>query len=196
MNEKIPYREDPLGIAAAPGLERCRAFLDRYSDYRDGLLDDEGWWFFRGHMAACGRCRRYDRVIRKGVDALRKMSWAPPRRRLTVAEVRRLAAASEPEPPASGTAGAGLAPTAAVLATLLVTAAAWSPFYSGHVPEVRMPPVAAADPPAPTAPPSSPSGPAVPPESRRDEPEEVVRSVPFEFGPGQAGEADGYSDPD
>jgi len=93
-------------------------------------------------------------------------------------------------------AGAGLTPTAAVLATLLVTAAAWGPFFSGHVPEVRMPPVAAGDPPAPAAPPSSPSGTAVPPESRRDEPEEVVRSMPFEFGPGQAGEAGGYSDPD
>lgn len=43
------------------------------------------------HMASCPSCRRYDRVIRKGVEALRSAPEVKPRRRLGVVAVRRLA---------------------------------------------------------------------------------------------------------
>lgn len=172
-----------------PGPKGCRAFLDRYSDYRDGRLDDEGRSFFIGHMAGCRPCRRYDHVIRKGIDTLRKASPAPSRRRLSVAEVRRLATTFERESLALGTAGSGVTLTAAVLVALLMAAVAWSPYFSGDTPEVRIAPVVAGVPPPPVASSFSSSETTPSPEFERDELGEIVRSMLVEFAPTRAREA-------
>ena len=199
MNRKIPYRSDPEGSLAAPGPKCCRAFLARYSDYRDGRLDDEDRLFFIGHMAGCEPCRRYDRVIRKGIDTLRKAPPASSRRRLSVAEVRRLATAFERESLALGTAGSGVTLTAAVLVALLMAAVAWSPYFSGNTPEVRIAPVLAGNPPPPVTSSfstSSSSETTAPPEFQQDELGEIIRSILDEFGPTRAREAAASPDPD
>lgn len=196
VNKKIPNRGDPLGSTGAPPPEYCRAFLDRYSDYRDGRLGDEERSFFAGHMAVCGPCRRYDHVIRKGVDALRKTPPGSPRRNLSVAEVRRLATAVERQSLALGTAGSGVTLVAAVLVAVLMAAVAWSPFFSGHTPEVRLPPVVAGAPPPPVAAAFTPPGTVPPTELWRDEVGDIIQSMLFEFGPGRAREADADPDPD
>ncbi|HEX2077253.1 MAG TPA: zf-HC2 domain-containing protein [Longimicrobium sp.] len=49
----------------------CKTFLDGYSDYRDGLLDAEGYAAFDDHLAECASCARYDRVVAGGVQVLR-----------------------------------------------------------------------------------------------------------------------------
>lgn len=49
----------------------CKTFLDRYSDYRDGVLDVEEYAAFDDHLAECGECARYDRVVAGGVQVLR-----------------------------------------------------------------------------------------------------------------------------
>ena len=187
VSKEISYREDPL--------RDCRAFLDRYSDYRDGRLDGEGRSSFIGHMAGCGACRRYDHVIRKGVNVLRKTSPAPPRRRLSVTEVRRLAATFERESLALGTAGSGVTLAAAALVALLMAAVAWSPFLSGHTPEVEMAPVVAGAPPPPAVPSFSPSATGTP-QLRQTDLGEVFRSMLHEFGPGGPREAEANSDPE
>lgn len=48
-----------------------RWFLALYSDYRDGMLDENARAEMIAHMAGCASCRRYDRVIRRGVAVLR-----------------------------------------------------------------------------------------------------------------------------
>lgn len=50
---------------------RCAEFLDRYTDYRDGLITapDEARECER-HLARCAACRRYDVAVRRGVRAL------------------------------------------------------------------------------------------------------------------------------
>lgn len=51
---------------------RCIEFLRAYSDYRDGLITDARTIVsVREHLAACARCRRYDRTIARGVSTLR-----------------------------------------------------------------------------------------------------------------------------
>jgi hypothetical protein len=64
----------------------CPDFLALYSDYRDGLITDIRLLRrIRGHLTACPRCRRYDRVIQRGVATLREAgldnpshaSWVP-----------------------------------------------------------------------------------------------------------------------
>jgi anti-sigma factor RsiW len=55
----------------------CRSFLERYSDLADGLLAPTEAAAMRRHMASCARCRRYDRVVRRGVQVLRQSAPLP-----------------------------------------------------------------------------------------------------------------------
>lgn len=49
----------------------CREFLERHTDFRDGLISArrEARRFER-HLAECPWCRRYDATVRRGVQAL------------------------------------------------------------------------------------------------------------------------------
>lgn len=49
----------------------CDVFLDGYSDFRDGLLPEGQRAGFQAHLASCGSCARYDRVLSRGVGVLR-----------------------------------------------------------------------------------------------------------------------------
>lgn len=49
----------------------CDVFLDGYSDFRDGLLAPGERDAYSAHLAACGSCARYDRVLARGVGMLR-----------------------------------------------------------------------------------------------------------------------------
>src|SRR2546428_8436812 len=80
----------------------CAQFLERYSEYRDGLITAarEARRFDR-HLARCPTCRRYDAAVRRGVLALHETDSIEPsagfRRRLDArpAPERR----GEPPPP-------------------------------------------------------------------------------------------------
>lgn len=49
----------------------CPEFLDRYTDFRDGLVtSSKELRQFQRHLALCGRCREYDSAVRRGVLAL------------------------------------------------------------------------------------------------------------------------------
>src|SRR5512138_2671360 len=94
----------------------CSEFLERHSDFRDGLItSSRDQRRFARHMAHCATCRRYDATIRQAVQALHAASPITPspafRQRLDARiaiERRRV-----PRPPAQ----------AGVSATLLVIAA-------------------------------------------------------------------------
>ena len=65
----------------------CPEFLDRYTEFRDGLVTaSRELRRFRRHLAACERCREYDETVRRGVGALQITSTIEPsadfRRRL------------------------------------------------------------------------------------------------------------------
>ena len=152
VDKKIARRGDSAGTSAAPLPEACRKFLKGYSEFRDGRLDSESRSFFVGHIARCSSCRRYDRVICKGVQVLREPGEVPAAAPMNIAEVRYRATAFERESLALGTAGSGVTLSAAVVVALLLAVVAWSPFFSGTTPEVEMPPVLAVTPPSTSAP--------------------------------------------
>jgi len=65
----------------------CAEFLDRYTDFRDGLISERReLQRCEHHLAHCAACRRYDAAVRQGVLALQTAERIEPsptfRRRL------------------------------------------------------------------------------------------------------------------
>ena len=65
----------------------CREFLDRYTEFRDGLITaPRELRRFQRHLVQCSSCRRYDAALRRGVAALQDIEAIEPsadfRRRL------------------------------------------------------------------------------------------------------------------
>jgi anti-sigma factor RsiW len=49
----------------------CPEFLDRYTEFRDGLVtSSRELRRFQRHLAVCARCQEYDAAVRRGVRAL------------------------------------------------------------------------------------------------------------------------------
>jgi len=91
----------------------CDEFLDRYTDYRDGLLSTprEARRFTR-HLEQCGSCRAFDEAVQQGVGALRAVERIEPsvdfRRRLDQRLARERRALAAPTLPARAGLAAGL----------------------------------------------------------------------------------------
>ena len=194
VDKKIVHRGDPAGTDTASLPDGCRNFLVGYSEYRDGHLASEDRSFFVGHMARCSSCRRYDRVIRRGVQVLREPVAASAMSSLSTAEVRFRATAFERESLALGTAGSGVTLSAAVVVALLLAAVAWSPYFSG-TPEVEMPPVVAGAPATTVAPAIAPLERLSPPGVGQSDLWDSVRSIFFEAGARSAQESEADPDP-
>lgn len=96
---------------------RCKEFLKRHSEYRDGLVTaSRDLRRFARHIAHCNSCRRYDATVRQAVQVLHSASPITPsadfRQRLDArlaVERRRV-----PRPPSR----AGFSATLLVLAAL------------------------------------------------------------------------------
>ena len=58
----------------------CCEFRENYSDFADGLLDDEAELRARRHLSLCAPCRRFDAAFRTGVSALRNLPSVQPSR--------------------------------------------------------------------------------------------------------------------
>lgn len=119
---------------------RCPEFLDRYSEFRDGLITaPRELRRFRRHLALCGSCRAYDLAVREAVATLRGAPELTPSPDFRHRLERRLAreASRQPRP-------AVLMQLAAAL--LVAVALALVAYEAGHRPTVAqapaLPPVA------------------------------------------------------
>src|SRR5438552_16142389 len=100
----------------------CAEFLERYTEFRDGLITaPRELRRFGRHLTHCAGCRRYDGAVRRGVLALQAAGTIEPsrdfRRRLDARLERERRAAGEV--PAGG-GGAVALVSAAALALLAV----------------------------------------------------------------------------
>src|SRR2546428_7771191 len=94
----------------------CAEFLERYTDFRDGLITaPRELRRFERHLARCAGCRRYDTAVRRGVLALQAVERIEPSRDFR----RRLDARLERERRATR----GVRARAGVAAALLLSAA-------------------------------------------------------------------------
>lgn len=135
----------------------CADFLSLFSDYRDGLLTVEVQRRVEAHLDACDSCRRYRRVVDRGVELLdsRESVSVPDdfRPRLK----HRIYHEKDGEALTSERSASGVSLAVAVGMAALLTAAAWTPAMSDADPEVRLPPIVVTEPsrhrPALTVPP-------------------------------------------
>jgi hypothetical protein len=56
----------------------CRQFRDAYSDFSDGLLDEQAEVCCHVHLSECLDCRRFDATLRRGLKALRGLAAPTP----------------------------------------------------------------------------------------------------------------------
>ena len=99
----------------------CAEFLERYTDFRDGLITaPRELRRFERHLVHCTGCRRYDTAVRRGVLALQAAGTIEPsrdfRRRLDARLERERRAAREVPASAGVAAALVLAAALAMLA--------------------------------------------------------------------------------
>src|SRR5205807_2410424 len=99
----------------------CAEFLERYTDFRDGLITaPRELRRFERHLLRCAGCRRYDTAVRRGVLALQAAGTIEPsrdfRRRLDARLERERRAAREVPASAGVAAALVLAAALAMLA--------------------------------------------------------------------------------
>ncbi len=51
----------------------CEEFLEDYSDFLDGTLEDHPITDYHNHLEECRRCADYDRVMRRGLHLVRAL---------------------------------------------------------------------------------------------------------------------------
>jgi hypothetical protein len=54
----------------------CDQFIERYTEYRDGLLDARTLAEVEEHLVSCSCCARYDRVMNRGLELLSDLPCA------------------------------------------------------------------------------------------------------------------------
>lgn len=70
----------------------CQEFLDHYSDFRDGRLEDHRLARrMERHLAVCGPCARRHAALTRGAEALRSLPVPLPSRRFRAGLAHRLA---------------------------------------------------------------------------------------------------------
>lgn len=115
----------------------CCDFLDRYSEFRDQLLNAEDTEAFETHLEGCDSCARYDRVVAGGIETLLRLPHVTPSPDFADRLGNRLSRMDEVLE-SSSSSGAPVALVIAVAAT--IGAAAWIPALRENPQPMRLPP--------------------------------------------------------
>ena len=125
----------------------CSEFLSRFSEFYDAPQEAPVRKEAEAHLAACGKCARYQEVVTRSVALLHVMPRPElaesfrPRLQHRLFHLNEGGSAARP-----GKASA--IPAATVLGmAILLTAVAWSPMIGGGVPEVDLPAIIVSGPP-------------------------------------------------
>ncbi len=127
----------------------CERFLERYSDFVDGLLDEARISECESHLEECPACARYSHVVDTGLRIFRDLPEAEPARDFAGRLRHRLYHVEDSIPWATRHPG-GSAALFAVAAVGLLSLF-WLPFATQMPVEVEFAPVAVAVPQSPAA---------------------------------------------
>lgn len=122
----------------------CSDVLDRYSEFRDGVLEHELERAFEAHLQACSSCARYDRVVGEGVGVFRALPELSPSSDFEARLQHRLFSVEDQLNQGRRASGASLATTVGICAA--ITLGAWLPTVKTDSTPVRLPPVVAHSP--------------------------------------------------
>ncbi len=125
----------------------CSEFLSRFSEFYDARQGAPVRQEAEAHMAACGKCARYQEVVSRSVALLHAMPRAELAESFRPRLQHRLFHLDDGG--AVGRPGRGSAtPAVTVLGmAILLTAIAWSPTIGSGVPEVELPAIVVSGPP-------------------------------------------------
>lgn len=119
----------------------CDEFLRGYSEFRDRRCPFPVRSQFEEHLESCDSCRRYDRVLRRGVHVLRRLPTPCPSSDFLPRLKHRIYHLEDGIGPVDGSPAGTVALTAMAAVGLL--ALAWLPFaLQAPVAEVQLAPVA------------------------------------------------------
>lgn len=108
----------------------CNEFLERYSDYRDGIIQGQDRLRLEGHLAVCRQCQGYDARVARGVMVLQNSGEIEPSNALKAQLRERIAVGHRPELP--------LMPAyAGILAALVLIASVVALLWDGPEPQVQ-----------------------------------------------------------
>ncbi|MGI9628036.1 MAG: hypothetical protein ACR2QM_14455 [Longimicrobiales bacterium] len=129
---------------------KCRQFLDAYTEFRDGRLEEGPSGAMAEHLAACTSCARYDEVLSEGVAILRTLELEPTDP-IPVGRVERMAFRWRQDQLADGGApgmsSSAFAAAAAGLLAAVFAAVTWLPgLTESGTPELDLSPVVATAP--------------------------------------------------
>ena len=128
----------------------CSQFLEGYSEFCDGKLEDARREAFEHHRIACESCARYDRVIRRGVELFRELPPATPSADFLPRLQHRIFHVDEERLRERQSSASSLLILALVATALAATA--WLPMAGREPPLVQLPAIAAKAPPPPEIP--------------------------------------------
>ncbi len=112
----------------------CQEFLRLHSEFLDERLAAEDADRCAAHAAACASCGRYDRVVRRGIELLRRLPPAPVSADFMGQLDARIETARDDVFAARGTAAASGAVVSLAIAALLALAA-WGPMLGAELQE-------------------------------------------------------------
>lgn len=119
----------------------CRSFLDRYSDYHDGLMPEEVAADFERHLDECSDCRRYRNVLSVSTGVLRGLPRLEAGDSFRHLLVHRLSVNQEIERLWIGSRGSAVTTGAVLALAILLTALAWSPMLGPEPVEITLDPI-------------------------------------------------------
>lgn len=120
----------------------CSGFLEGYSAFRDGELEEWECEAFESHLRSCASCARYDRVIDRGVQLYRGAAELSPSDDFLPRLQHRLYHVEE-ELRGPGRSGSGTSAALTLGISAIIAAIAWVPALRTEPAMLELPPVAA-----------------------------------------------------
>ncbi len=133
---------------------KCSDFLARFSEFYDGDPSCEDRKAFEEHRASCASCRRYEDVVRRGVEFLRELPAPAPRDDFRARLQHSIYQADERRRRRRAPLGSSVG-MAAVAAGAILFAVLWMPVLLDTEPVVEMPRIVVENPPEPVPTPTA-----------------------------------------
>jgi hypothetical protein len=132
-----------VGITAAAMV--CTEFIERFSDYFDGVGDGEFMKNAEAHLSSCCSCRRYVEVVARGSELIRSAPSLNVSRDFYPRLRHRIFHVDDAEVLSRGSVGSATNAVTILGMAVLLTLVAWAPVMLAR-PSVELPPIVVSHP--------------------------------------------------